>query len=188
MKRGGLVALLWVIVSADARAQGPAPAMIAQKKNGFALETHLQSQLIGFGAGLAGTVYAPLINGGIFGGAKIDRIIVGLGFDFTSVDEGGGANIAMRWAPGVRVAILRSEDERVELFGQLDLRFGHDFGSGSKNVLFGMDLAPGVRYWLHPQFAFSALAGWNADWLLYDPMPKVVIQGIFAGVQVLAVF
>lgn len=47
---------------------------------------------------------------------------------------------------------------------------------------------PGVRYWVHPQFAFSAVGGWNGNWYLYDRPSKTVLQGIFAGVQALAVF
>jgi len=161
-------------------------------KQGFALELHMYAQPLNV-ATATGVLTAPFVYGGIFGGYKIDRIIVGVGFDFTSSDAGGGAQIVMRWAPGLRVAIVRSNDERVELFGQFDFSFGHDFGSNVGNELIGVDLGPGVRYWVHPQFALSAVGGWNGNWNLYDgvgPLPgqKSVVMGIFAGLQLLGIF
>lgn len=197
-----LLAPLVLLAVRQARAEDtrPTPALAApvapaaapsatngQMEQGFVLEPHLYAQIVTFSGGVAGTLTAPLVAGGIFGGYKIDRVILGLGFDFSSYDA-GGAQIVMRWVPGVRVALLRSSDERVELFGQLDLSLGHDFGAPSGNELIGINLGPGVRYWVHPQFAFSAVGGWNGNWYLYDRPSKAVLQGIFAGVQALAVF
>ncbi len=202
MKRLSLVLLAALLVFAPrARAQPattppatttttPEPAAPSgQMQQGFVLETHVTAQLVSFSGGLGGTLTAPLVTGGIFGGYKINRFIFGLGFDFTSYDAGGGGQIVMRWVPGVRVAIVRSSDERVELFGQFDFSVGHDFGSPQKNEIIGADLGPGVRYWVHRQFAFSAVSGWNGTWSLYEmPGTKVVFQGVFAGIQVLGVF
>lgn len=198
-----LLASLVLLVAPRASAQEarPAPAVAAsvapavapgptggQKEQGFALEPHVYAQMVMFSGGLAGSLTAPLVTGGLFAGYKLDRVLFGLGFDFSSYDA-GGAQIAMRWVPGVRVAIVRSSDERVEIFGQLDVSLGHDFGAPVGNELIGVKLGPGVRYWVHPQFAFSAVGGWDGNWQLYDrPSNKTVLQGIFAGVQALAVF
>ena len=69
------------------------------------------------------------------------------------------------FTPGLSVAIVRSADKRVELFGQFDMGFGTTVGdsvaTGENIFRFGYDVGPGVRYWVHPQFAFGALAGVN---------------------------
>jgi len=170
----------------------PAPAEGgdgAQKQDGFVFETHIYTQFFSLGA-VVGTPL-PLMTGGIFGGYKLDRLILGLGFDLTSYDApgSGGAQITMRWAPGIRYDFVRSSDDRVALFGQADVSFGHDFGADVANELIGVDLGLGVRYWVHRQFAFAGVGGWNGDWrLTQSPDTSTVLQGIFAGVQVLGVF
>jgi len=163
----------------------------AQKKDGFVFETHVYAQLLNFGIGVGGTLNLPLVTGGIFGGYKLDRLIFGLGFDFSSYDApgSGGAQIVMRWAPGLRYDLVRSSDEKVALFGQFDLSFGHNFGTPQSNEIIGADLGLGVRYWVHPQFAFAGVGGWNGNWnLTQSPDSSTVLQGIFAGMQLLGVF
>ena len=176
--------------SAPAADQPPASGDdTGQKRDGFVFETHVYSQLINLGG--AGAVNLPLMTGGIFGGYKLDRLILGLGFDFTSYDApaSGGAQIVMRWAPGVRYDLVRSSDDRAALFGQLDLSIGHNFGAPQANELIGADLGLGVRYWVHKQVAIAGVGGWNGNWTLtQSPDLSTVVQGIFAGVQILGVF
>lgn len=159
----------------------------AQMENGFVLETHFYAEVVSFLA--AGTpLNLPLLVGGFFVGYKLDRVMFGLGYNLSSYDN-GGAQIMMSWVPGVRVDIIRSSDERVDLFGQFDFGIGHDFGSAQSNESFSPDLGVGVRYWVHRQFAFSAVTGWNGLWQVgQNPSTSVVLQGIFGGLQVLGVF
>ena len=166
----------------------PPPAEKGQKETGFVFETHVYSQLVSFGVGLGTTLNLPLLTGGIFGGYKLDRLIVGLGFDFNSYDA-GGAQIVMRWIPGIRYALIRSSDERVELYGQADLGFGHNFGTSASNEIIDANLGLGARYWAHRQFAVGAVGGWTSEWqLTQSPDTSVVIMGIFAGLQLTGVF
>ena len=125
---------------------------------------------------------------GFFAGYKLDRLIIGLGYDFTSYDA-GGAQIVMTWTPGLRYTLLRSSDDRVELFGQFDFGIGHDFGNAQSNEVFSPDLGLGVRYWVNRQFAISSVTGWNGTWnVTQNPSGSVVLMGIFSGLQVLGVF
>jgi hypothetical protein len=164
-----------------------------QRPNGFVFETHFYGQFVALNAGV-GSANLPLLVGGIYGGYKLDRLIIGLGFDFTSYDApgSGGAQIEMHWVPGIRYAFVRSSDDRVELFGQADLGFGHRFYNNANEIITA-DLGIGARYWVHKQFAVSAVGGWTGDWDLTQPPSPVpsqsaVLQGIFAGIQLLGVF
>jgi len=177
-----------------AAAPTPAPAHAAEEKgqmeNGFAFETHIYSQIVSFGAGVGTTFNLPLFIGGIFGGYKLDRLVFGLGFNFTSYDApgSGGAQIVMQWVPGLRYVFVRSSDDRVELFGQADVGFGHSFTSPANEIITA-DLGIGARYWVHKQFAFSAVGGWTGNWgITQTPDSSTVVQSIFAGLQVLGVF
>jgi hypothetical protein len=169
-----------------------APESSGQQEHGFVFETHMFAQLVTVGIGAGGTAALPLIAGGIYAGYKLDRLMIGLGFNFTSVDN-GGAQITMTWTPGIRYAFVRSADDRVELFGMFDIGFGHDFGLPVSNEIIPADLGIGARYWVHKQFAVAAAGGWNGEWLLTQPpapLPgtSTVTQGIFAGIQVIGVF
>jgi hypothetical protein len=81
--------------------------------------------------------------------------------------------------PGVRYAIVRSADQRVELLGSLDLGFGRTFTDSSTTpppmmmmgvttttggFHFAYTVGPGLRYWIHPQFAMGVLAGVRGDY------------------------
>ena len=175
--------------SAPAAAPAASGGDAGQKQDGFVFETHVYANLFNLGAGVGARI--PLVFGGIFGGYKLDRLILGLGFDFSSYDA-GGAEIIMNWVPGVRYELVRSSDQKVALFGQLDVSIGHDFGRNVANEIIGADVGLGVRYWVHPQFAFAGVGGWNGTWNLTQPSPlpstSEVLQGIFAGVQLLGVF
>jgi len=142
-----------------------------QVHNGVAVEPHLATSLFSFGAagtGTAGTL--GTLQGGIFGGYKVGRVIFGLSFDLTRVSTGqsvGGGNETttartnILFSPGLRVALARSADRRVELFGQFDIGFGTTVTDpSSPNTSFfhlAYDVGPGVRYWAHPQFAFGGV-------------------------------
>lgn len=156
-------------------------------ESGFVFETHVYASVFSVAAGVA-TLRLPLVTGGIYGGYKMDRLIIGLGFDFTSYDA-GGAQIVMTWTPGLRYVLVRSDDQKAELFGQFELSFGHNFGTPQSNEIIGSDLGLGVRYWLHRQFAFSAVGGWSGTWnITQNPSGSEVIMGMFAGLQVMGVF
>lgn len=154
-----------------------AQELAGQKRAGFAAEVHLGSQLFALGVGSGATATFGTLTGGVFLGGKIDRIVVGLGFDMgrvasgTSVPGGGDSSQArteIMFTPGVRVAIVRSHDQRVELFGQAGLGFGTLLTEQSPAPMgpqpstsrfrFAYHVGPGVRFWVHPQFAFSAVA------------------------------
>src|SRR5262245_29574319 len=111
----------------------PPPQPAGQKRSGFALEVHMGTQLVSLG-GIGGGAPAAigLFGGGFFAGYKIDRIIFGLGFDLARVASSmsvpgadtSQAQTAFFFTPGIRVAILRSHDQRVEMTGQFDLGLG----------------------------------------------------------------
>src|SRR5690349_13821962 len=97
-----------------------------QAGRGLALEIHIGTQFIGTGNAQGLNALEP----GIFFGGKIGRLIVGLGFDITRTEINSGAmgavdvgRTTITFLPGMRLALLRSRDERFELFGQLDFGF-----------------------------------------------------------------
>ncbi|MSP58785.1 MAG: hypothetical protein EXR72_00305 [Myxococcales bacterium] len=165
----------------------PRPIVRGQMASGFAVELHLGTQVASLGSDASGSlVQLGVLQGGIFAGYKIQRVIVGLGFDIqrgasgtsmTGTADTSRSATAILLSPGVRIAILRSADQRVELFGQVDLGFGRTFDDQTpppmglqperSNFQFAYDVGPGLRYWLHPQFALGALTGLRGDfgWL-----------------------
>lgn len=161
-----------------------APAMAdeggGQKKNGVTVGTDFTLSLLNLSNGNLSNVFA--IQGGIFGGYKIDRFIVGLAVDIARVSQDTSQTFVgtstsrsqtttnLLLMPGVRATILRSSDQRVDLFGQLDLGWGRVFNDSSMvpanpqpnttttdNNLFTYQLGLGLRYWMHPSFAFYAV-------------------------------
>jgi hypothetical protein len=168
------VAMTASLARAQARLEGP-----GQARSGFALEVHLSTGLFSLGQQIGAF---STVQGGLFAGAKLGRVIVGLAFDLQRLATGTGstgmnetttARTAILFSPGVRVALARSRDQRVELFGELDFGFGHFFvdntpspqGSQAEtsNFHFAYTLGPGLRYWVHPQFAVSALGALNGQ-------------------------
>ena len=89
--------------------------------------------------------------------------------------------------PELQVAFLRSPDQRAELVGNFGLLFG-TWGSDSTTttdppdpdpppaesdiekteLLVRWRAAPGVRYWMHPNIAFTALVGFNGTHQIRD--------------------
>ncbi|HXU67930.1 MAG TPA: outer membrane beta-barrel protein [Polyangia bacterium] len=212
MKALVLVAALAAVPSlarAEVRLDG------GQADHGVVVEAQLGTQVVAlFTSGAGGSpALSPLelLQGGIFGGYKIKRFIFGLGFDVARTATGASvsgsstttssATTSILFVPGLSVAILRSADKRVELFGQLDLGFGTTLGdsvmNGESIFRFTYDVGPGLRYWIHPQFAFGALAGvagafaWDKQSGMAGTPSTTTSSGltsIFAQLQVMGVF
>jgi hypothetical protein len=208
-----------LLLAGGVLAQEPAPMGTppsGQKRNGFTLETHVGTQLVTVGAIGGGAPTAiGLFGGGFFAGYKIDRIMVGLGFDLARVATGmsipgadtSNASTAFFITPGVRVAILRSHDQRVEMTGQFDLGLGtttteqspSPMGPQPEETRFRLyyNLGPGVRFWVHPQFAIGAVTGVHGDFAYTKTTPPMsttststssTVTSIFAALQLLGVF
>lgn len=183
----------------------PAAALAddAQVESGFVLQTNL-----GLRANIL-NVTSPSLNGNgtnavglpannfdaqLFGGYKMGRVIIGLGIEFMNMTEHAGATVAgtnesatathsaFLIGPEVMFAILRSPDNRVELFGDLALHFGHEFADVSttpaqpatnaptpSNFLLTYQLGPGVRFWAHKHFAIQGTTGFAGSLYHYIP-------------------
>jgi hypothetical protein len=189
------------------------PKVSGQKERGFAMEGRVGTQLLALtGVGTIGAV-----GGGVFAGYKIDRVIVGLGFDVarvaTSTTQPGSdmsdATTAFFFTPGIRVAIVRSQDQRVDFFGLFDLGLGTvvqeesppPTGTQPDVLRFRLkyDLGPGVRFWAHPQFAVGAVAGVHGDFAYTKTSTTIfgttttssqstTLTSIFAALQLMGVF
>lgn len=148
-----------------------------QKKNGVTVGADFTLSLLNVVQGNLVNSFA--IQGGIFGGYKIDRFIFGLAVDigrisqdqsqtFNGTTTSNSTTVTnLLVLPGVRATILRSSDQRADLFGQLDLGWGRAFNdrstvppnpqpnnTTSDNNLFVYQVGLGLRYWMHPSFAF----------------------------------
>jgi hypothetical protein len=221
----------------DALAPTPAQTPTGQKQNGVAVEAEVGMSLLTFqvlGGGNNNNGLVPLsfssVEGHVFAGYKIDRVIAGLGMTLDRVavstpsglgpngmplDNSTQATTRLLFVPGVQVAILRSSDLRVELFGEFDLGLGHVFtetttptvpgqpppnpGPQPSHTNFALtyDIGPGVRFWVHPQFAVSGFVGVQGsfywDWL--TPAGSTVtttnssgLTSVVAALQLLGVF
>jgi hypothetical protein len=230
MKRIGLLLLL--VGSGGAHAQelapppppppspsyAPPPAHHdkGQKERGFALELNIGTHVVDFTA-VGTTATIGLISGGFFAGYKIDRFIFGLGFDLGRVASNNSspgsdtsqAETSFFFVPGVRVAIFRSQDQRVDLFGQFDLGLGTVVNEESPKPTgtqpdvtrfrLNYNIGPGVRFWAHPSFAIGALVGVHGDYAYNKTTVTVgtvsqststssTITAIFAAIQLMGVF
>ncbi len=200
-----LVALL-LAAPVLAHAEEVAPG---QKRVGFALELNLGTSLFAFNTGgiNGGVTSFNNVQGGFFAGAKLDRVVFGMGFGLTRFATGmsstngpstSTAETAIMFLPGVRVAIVRSRDQRVELFGQFDLGFGtvlNDQASNTSTFRFSYDVGPGVRFWVHPQFAVGAVTGVQGQFDYVSTTNNNVtvknsdgLTSIFAAIQLMGVF
>lgn len=167
----------------------PVPA--GQKHFGFALELFL-----GVTKPLAAMdedfVDVNSVNGGLFLGGKVKRVIIGLGFEMSRITyrrkygtdyyndydgEYKESITKLMFKPGVRFVIVQSDDQKVDMFGQIDIGAGtllfkeeeddYDYESDNeKYFLLDWNTALGVRYWAHPQFAVSATGGLLGNYFL----------------------
>lgn len=210
----------------DGEVPRPAAALdaeAAQLRRGFVLSA-------GFGLnGLASTqVTAASLRGGLSIGYKIGRAMIDLGLELSNVTEGrsatsgaGGSSngastsiSAFLLIPGVQVALLRSQDLRVELIGSFRLGFGRRVSFETRDppsmtpptppspisvvpLSFIYELAPGVRYWPHRHLALEVLAGARGDYSFEftsnsqngdRSQRHVGLNGVFASLSARAVF
>ena len=210
MRKLALVAALLVapaLARAEVRLDG------GQADHGVVAQAHIGTQFVDIATGGVNpsTTGLGVVEGGLFGGYKIKRFIFGLGFDLSRVASGASvsgsnattssATTSILFSPGLSVAILRSADKRVELFGQFDMGFGTTVGDsvavGESIFRFAYDVGPGVRYWVHPQFAFGAYTGVNGAFTwdtrsAMGGMPATTassgVTSIFAQLQFMGVF
>lgn len=197
--RQGILRLACVALALAFSAPASAQEERRVKDRGFALELHLGTRMP-ITVGQADLQFAEL-DGGFFAGAKIGRVMVGGSVDLQRVaagqdavgGHGSSSATLMKFMPGVRVAILRSADERVELYGQFDFGIGHIFINQSpspgtiyedSNVLISYQIGPGLRVWLHPQLALGMLFGLRGEFLSYDTSDNasasIGLTGLFA--------
>jgi hypothetical protein len=160
-----VVAAVLVALTAPAAAQQP----IGPKDRGFALEVHLGTRLVSLNESTGGATPLNLLDGGFFVGYKLGRLMVGGSVDFTrdSTDDGTSEAVSLLvLMPGVRITIVRSADQRVELFGLVDFGYGHLFvdrvAQPDHNRLI-YQLGPGLRLWLNSSFALGAVVGLRGE-------------------------
>lgn len=176
----------------------PAPAVATadgQKENGFVLEVDVGTQIVSLGGGVAFPLFSAL-EGGFFAGFKAGDLQLGLGIEFARVHTSSGGPGGDRdetpivVQPGLRYTFVHSDDHRVDLYGEVDVGIGHSFNDPDvNNIVLRYAVGPGVRFWIHPQFALAALTGvngifyWtNGPWSLNDT------HAVFASIALLGVF
>jgi hypothetical protein len=180
----------------------PAPvAPAGQVGSGGILELQIGSSIVV--AGSNGQVQ-EMPQGRLFAGAKMGGFILGLGFELTRVGYSQGSGFgsssnsatAIMVAPGIRFDLARSDDQRAELFGEIDVGIGHTFfdsssGSGVSNYRIVYQAGPGLRYWIHPQFGVGGAVGVRGDHSFYGDGPSnssYSVTNIFTSLHILGVF
>jgi len=194
-----LVVLRVVVVGVMFLLAAPAAAQPAgPKERGFAFEAQLGTRFYAADYGDGPSMPLTAVDGGFFAGYKVGRFQVGASIDFTrySVELNGHtvASSLLTIMPGFRAAILRSGDERVEFFGQVDFGYGHDFRSGPtagedhNRVVY--QIGPGIRLWFHPNFAVGALVGLRGEFDIQQGEDGATIgwTSVFARLTLTGVF
>jgi hypothetical protein len=190
--KNSMLVLALVLAPVVARAQ----TVDGQKRIGFVIEPHLSSSLFVVQNNRLpdGTVASTTFG-------AIGSSTSGAGMNASSSADSTSFVVA----PGVRVAILRSRDQRVEFFGQFDIGFGTTVtggsvmqtppGSSTSQFHLSYDVGPGLRYWVHPQFAVGAVTGVRGDFEFDSVSSQGVTQSqssgltsIFAALQLTGVF
>jgi hypothetical protein len=166
-----------------------------QKARGFAVYLTIGGRYVLATPDAGTTLSSTAFQGGLFAGYKLDRIVVGLGFDIghvgtatkyaasSSQSSGSRGDTSFLLGPGIQAALLRSADQRIELIGHFQIGFGRTFTSisndpaippqyGPENNVSNFHLAyqigPGLRYWAHPQFALTVGSGISGDHLFFS--------------------
>jgi len=190
MKQAALcvvVAAVCVAVAAPAAAQQPT----GPKYRGFALEIHLGTRAVPIDLGLGGTYGLPLMDGGFFAGYKFGRFMIGGSLEYGRVAHSNGNDTStdrLVVMPGVRIAILRSADERVELYRQAHVGFGHAWVTDQDGAhVIAFQVGPGIRLWFHPSFAASAMVGLRGEHHVYDD-DSFGFTGVYAALAFTGVF
>jgi|WetSurMetagenome_2_1015567.scaffolds.fasta_scaffold128609_1 hypothetical protein len=182
-----VVAVVTCLLAAPAAAQQPT----GPKDRGFALEIHLGTRVVPIDIG--GPIGLPLVDGGFFAGYKFGRFTIGGSLEYgrAAHDPDLGTKSSTDrfiFMPGVRIAILRSADERVELYGQADVGFGHQWISDQDGAhVVAFQVGPGVRLWFHPNFAAAAMFGLRGEHYVY-PHDSYGYTGLYATLAFTGVF
>lgn len=154
-----------------------------ERNTRFALEIHLGTRTnVPVDEGLPTT---NSVSGGFFIGAHASRATLGIGLVMSRFavrwkageEEAKDTVTTLHFVPGLRVVLARSTDGKVELFGQFDIGFGSfvftsdDIADENDDSHFHLTyaVAPGVRYWFHPQFSLGASSGFLGDVLFVSP-------------------
>jgi hypothetical protein len=185
----------------------PAPqepaATTTSSQGGFALEVRLDTSQTPVDSDLV----LPGTQGGIFIGTRSRSLMIGIGLDLTRLTstQTAGTNIdvtrsqtSVLVSPGIRAVLARSGDERTELFGQLDIGYGRLWSSESGSTVdapstnhLRAQVAPGIRYWVSPNFAVGGSAGFRYDRYSRDIMDATSSAGmtsVFSSLQLTGVF
>jgi hypothetical protein len=168
------------------------------KDRGFVFEANIGTHLA-----VLDNDIPPLgdLRGGFFLGGKIGRLMIGGSIDISRAaytTEAGGfstdaSTTRLLFMPGVRFTFLRSADERVELFGQLDLGVGPTMNDpGDDAFTFVYQVGPGLRLWFHPQLALGAHFGLRGEFTSVDTgnnsSTSYGVTGIYSTFSLLGVF
>lgn len=165
-----------------------------QKRNGIVAYLSLTGRYTFITPDAATTFTNTGLQGGLFGGYKIDRYTVGLFLDIQHIgtssmqvagnnqSSGSRGDTSFLLGPGFQGAILRSKDQRIELIGTFQIGFGRTVTSTSNdpevpgmykpenntsNFHLAYSFGPGLRYWAHPQFALTLASGFAADHVFF---------------------
>jgi hypothetical protein len=147
----GLAALALGLLALGAPA--PAFAQDAPKENGFALNASLGARFSVLALGGAGvgavTIGLPTFQAGLMAGYKVDRIVIGLGIEFSNTTSNTTnqspvppvtttstttSNSTFLIGPELQAALVRSADRRVELIADASIHFGHAFQNVSVTI------------------------------------------------------
>jgi hypothetical protein len=165
-----------------------------QKRNGIVAYLSLTGRYTFITPDAATTFTNTGLQGGLFGGYKIDRFTVGLFLDIQHIgtssmqvagnnqSSGSRGDTSFLLGPGFQGAILRSKDQRIELIGTFQIGFGRTVTStandpavpdmyrpesNTSNFHLAYSFGPGLRYWAHPQFALTLASGFAADHVFF---------------------
>jgi hypothetical protein len=197
-------------------------APVKQKARGIAVALSLTGRSLILNPDANTAAISASIGGSLFAGYKLDRLVVGLAFDIGHVDStttyvsgsststGSRGDTSFLLGPGVQFAILRSADLRIELVGAAQITFGRTFTSTSQNPVIppsyspdvnnsnfhlAYQIAPGLRYWAHPQFALTLTTGVTGDDFFYTQNQPSGLRGdavntvsLFGSLGALGVF
>lgn len=183
----GVTVGLGLCLSAAAHAQEE------QIRSGFALQAGLATAPQSIDDDLAGWNF---LEGQLSLGYKADSLIFSLSFSFNVFSKGSEnpntfpgepTKIDRTFyrflvGPEVQFNILRAADKRAELFGHIGLGFGtwDSFTTSSPDTgpsrpeedetrfLARWRVAPGVRYWMHPNVAVAGAVGIAGDYALNE--------------------
>jgi hypothetical protein len=165
-----------------------------QKRNGIVAYLSLTGRYTFITPDASTTLTNTGLQGGLFGGYKIDRFTFGLFLDIQHIgtssqqvagnnqSSGSRGDTSFLIGPGFQGAILRSKDHRIELIGTFQMGFGRTVTSTSNdpeipgnyrpenntsNFHLAYSFGPGLRYWAHPQFALTLASGFAADHVFF---------------------